>query len=54
METTAEGVENHGQLAELRAHGCSSVQGYLLSRPISVAAVRAMLAEEVGARVKAA
>ncbi|MDB5680093.1 EAL domain-containing protein [Sphingomonas bacterium] len=46
METTAEGVEENGQLTELRKHGCSSVQGYLFSRPIDAAAVRDMLAEE--------
>jgi diguanylate cyclase (GGDEF)-like protein len=39
METTAEGVENSEQLAELRLQGCSSVQGYLFSRPINAAAV---------------
>ncbi len=46
METTAEGVEENDQLAELRKHGCSSVQGYLFSRPIDAAAVRELLAEE--------
>ncbi len=34
METTAEGVEESSQLEQLNAHGCSSVQGFLLSRPI--------------------
>ena len=34
METTAEGVEESSQLEELQTHGCSSVQGFLLSRPI--------------------
>jgi diguanylate cyclase (GGDEF)-like protein len=34
METTAEGVEESEQLTELRVHGCSSVQGFLFSRPI--------------------
>lgn len=34
METTAEGVEESSQLEELNAHGCTSVQGFLLSRPI--------------------
>jgi len=46
METTAEGVEESEQLAELRHHGCSSVQGYLFSRPIDSIAVDALLAEE--------
>jgi diguanylate cyclase (GGDEF)-like protein len=35
METTAEGVEETAQLMELRAHGCSSVQGYLFAEPMS-------------------
>jgi diguanylate cyclase (GGDEF)-like protein len=44
METTAEGVENPEQLAELRLQGCSSVQGYLFSRPVTAAAVLEALA----------
>jgi diguanylate cyclase (GGDEF)-like protein len=39
IETTAEGVEETAQLMELRAHGCSSVQGYLFAEP--------MMAEDV-------
>ncbi|MBS0479163.1 MAG: EAL domain-containing protein [Proteobacteria bacterium] len=54
METTAEGVEENAQLAELRKHGCSSVQGYLFSRPIDARAVRAMLAEEPARNLAAA
>jgi diguanylate cyclase (GGDEF)-like protein len=46
METTAEGVEESDQLAELRGHGCTSVQGYLFSRPIAAPAVTRMLADE--------
>ncbi|HEV2816165.1 MAG TPA: EAL domain-containing protein [Allosphingosinicella sp.] len=44
METTAEGVENPEQLAELRLHGCSSVQGYLFSKPVTAAGVHQALA----------
>jgi len=44
METTAEGVENPEQLAELRLQGCSSVQGYLFSRPVNAAGVAEALA----------
>src|SRR3954452_9773204 len=44
METTAEGVESSEQLAELRLHGCSSVQGYLFSRPVNAAGVFEALA----------
>ena len=39
IETTAEGVEETAQLMELRAHGCSSVQGYLFAEPMSAADV---------------
>jgi EAL domain-containing protein (putative c-di-GMP-specific phosphodiesterase class I) len=35
IETTVEGVEETAQLMELRAHGCSSVQGFLFSEPMS-------------------
>jgi EAL domain-containing protein (putative c-di-GMP-specific phosphodiesterase class I) len=34
MDVVAEGVETAGQLAELRALGCSFVQGFLLGRPV--------------------
>jgi diguanylate cyclase (GGDEF)-like protein len=34
METTAEGVEEVEQVDVLRAQGCSSIQGYLLSKPV--------------------
>jgi EAL domain-containing protein (putative c-di-GMP-specific phosphodiesterase class I) len=43
METTAEGVEESAQLSALRTHGCSSIQGYLFSRPIPGRAVANML-----------
>jgi diguanylate cyclase (GGDEF)-like protein len=50
METTAEGVEDSEQLAELRRHGCSSVQGYLFSKPVDAEAARALIAASRGAR----
>ena len=49
METTAEGVEDCDQLARLRGQGCSSIQGYLFSRPIEGAAVMAMIAGPMSA-----
>ena len=35
LEVTAEGVETRAQYEILRAIGCDSMQGYLLSRPVS-------------------
>jgi diguanylate cyclase (GGDEF)-like protein len=46
MDTTAEGVEEEGQLSELRGQGCGSIQGYLFSRPVEGDAVAAMIAGE--------
>jgi diguanylate cyclase (GGDEF)-like protein len=43
METTAEGVEDVEQLAELRAQGCSTLQGYLFSRPLTKKAATELL-----------
>ncbi|RST32286.1 EAL domain-containing protein [Sphingomonas ginkgonis] len=43
METTAEGVEERGQLAELRNQGCSSVQGFLFSKPMQAAEIIRLL-----------
>jgi diguanylate cyclase (GGDEF)-like protein len=34
METTAEGVEDSGQVEVLREHGCTNVQGYYFSQPV--------------------
>jgi diguanylate cyclase (GGDEF)-like protein len=53
METTAEGVEDSEQLAELRRHGCGSVQGYLFSRPLDAEAAKALLVASRGARAAA-
>nr|NUR36916.1 EAL domain-containing protein [Sphingomonas sp.] len=46
IETTAEGVEETAQLMELRAHGCSSVQGYLFAEPMSAGDVERLFAEK--------
>jgi EAL domain-containing protein (putative c-di-GMP-specific phosphodiesterase class I) len=46
MEVTAEGVETQAALALLTVMGCDMVQGYLLSRPISIEAVRAFLRDD--------
>ena len=44
MTTIAEGVETAGQLERIRDGGCTSVQGYLFSRPVPVAQVAALIA----------
>jgi diguanylate cyclase (GGDEF)-like protein len=45
METTAEGVESIEQLQTLRGQGCSSIQGYLLGRPLPASDARRLAAE---------
>jgi EAL domain-containing protein (putative c-di-GMP-specific phosphodiesterase class I) len=35
MATVAEGVETEEQMARVVSDGCTDVQGYLISRPIS-------------------
>lgn len=46
MEVTAEGVETQAALALLTVMGCDMVQGYLLSRPISIDDFRAFLRDD--------
>ena len=46
IETTAEGVEETAQLMELRAHGCSSVQGFLFAEPMTAADVERLFQEQ--------
>ena len=43
MATTAEGVENGDQLAQLRAEGCTEVQGFMFSQPRPANEVQGML-----------
>jgi diguanylate cyclase (GGDEF)-like protein len=50
IETTAEGVEETAQLMELRAHGCSSVQGYLFAEPMTATDVDRLFTQQDGAR----
>ena len=44
MTTIAEGVETSDQLARIRAEGCTSVQGYLFSKPVPVGEVADFIA----------
>jgi diguanylate cyclase (GGDEF)-like protein len=43
MTTTAEGVETQEQLDQMRAEGCSEVQGYFYSRPVPASEIAQLL-----------
>ncbi len=45
MEVTAEGVETPAAMALLSVMGCDMIQGFLISRPISISALAQFLAE---------
>ncbi|TWU03915.1 putative bifunctional diguanylate cyclase/phosphodiesterase [Neorhodopirellula pilleata] len=46
VRTTAEGVETCGEMESVRAAGCSEIQGYFLSKPITADAVMKLLAQD--------
>lgn len=46
MEVTAEGVETQAAMALLSVMGCDMVQGFLISRPISIGAFQQFLDED--------
>lgn len=46
MSTVAEGVETAEQFSFMVEHQCDRVQGYYLSRPLSVAAMSSLLTED--------
>jgi diguanylate cyclase (GGDEF)-like protein len=48
METTAEGVETHDDLALVRGLGCSHVQGFIYGKPMEIDAVLALLRDGGG------
>lgn len=43
METIAEGVERNEQAEMLRRNGCDNIQGYLLSKPVPISDVNALI-----------
>jgi len=45
LRVVAEGVESEGQYDCLEALGCDSIQGYLVSRPVTAAALASMIEE---------
>jgi diguanylate cyclase (GGDEF)-like protein/PAS domain S-box-containing protein len=47
MQVIAEGIEDRGQLEDLRALNCDLGQGYLFSKPVQASAFAAMLFPEV-------
>ena len=49
LDVVAEGVETPAQLAALAGFGCDFAQGFLISRPVTVAQLTAMLADRPGA-----
>jgi diguanylate cyclase (GGDEF)-like protein len=51
METTAEGVENHDEIALIRELGCSHIQGYVYGKPARAADVLEQLAAGAGRAV---
>jgi EAL domain-containing protein (putative c-di-GMP-specific phosphodiesterase class I) len=48
LDVVAEGVETSAQLAVLESLGCGYAQGFLLSRPVSLAALCALLEQDSG------
>ena len=54
ITTTAEGVETNEQLAQLRAEGCTEIQGFLLSPPVPSSEVMRLLGRGVPASMIAA
>jgi EAL domain-containing protein (putative c-di-GMP-specific phosphodiesterase class I) len=48
MVTTAEGVETREQLEQVRALGCTEMQGYLFSKARTAADLAVLLAESGG------
>ncbi len=48
LKVVAEGVENDAQLQLLKTNGCDSVQGYLVSKPLTQSAMLSLLTQQSG------
>jgi EAL domain-containing protein (putative c-di-GMP-specific phosphodiesterase class I) len=51
LQVVAEGVETDAQLRFLEAHGCDHAQGYLFSKPVSLAEATLLELREQGAMI---
>lgn len=47
--TTAEGVETDDQLMQIRAEGCTEIQGYIISKPLPATEIPVLLARQSAA-----
>ncbi len=45
LDVVAEGIETQNQAALMRVAGCTHLQGYLISRPLEIAAFTKLVAE---------
>ena len=50
----AEGIETPAQMEMLKALGCEEGQGYLMSKPVPVAKIPALISKWTDAKVRAA
>ena len=51
MTTVAEGVETPEQMSRIRHEGCTDVQGYFISRPVSAADIRTLFVDRATASI---
>ena len=54
IRTVAEGIETASQMEMLKSLGCEEGQGYLMSKPVALAKVPALISEWTGRDVRAA
>ena len=54
MTTTAEGVETEEQADLIRGEGCTSIQGYLISRPVPANEVAQVIQRQTGGTISTA
>ena len=52
LQVTAEGIETEEQYKFLKTTGCNAVQGYYLSRPLTLVDFKALLDKNIEDKVK--